>query len=140
MQDIKKIVNYYKRKYNTSDPFEIADRLNILYQFGDLKYEGCYMFLKNHRYIILNQNLSYHYKQLLKAHELRHANLHRNQNSYYILKKTLLLNSKNEIEANKFAMELLISDEVLLEYQDCTINQVARSLGYRQNLIELRMK
>ncbi len=26
--------------------FEIADRLNILYQFGDLKYEGCYMFLK----------------------------------------------------------------------------------------------
>lgn len=46
MQDIKKIVNYYKRKYNTSDPFELADRLNILYQFGDLKYEGCYMFLK----------------------------------------------------------------------------------------------
>lgn len=51
MQDIKKIVNYYKRKYNTSDPFELADRMNILYQFGDLKYEGCYMFLKNHRYI-----------------------------------------------------------------------------------------
>ena len=65
MQDIKKIVNYYKRKYNTSDPFEIADRLNILYQFGDLKYEGCYMFLKNHRYIFLNQNLSYHDKQLV---------------------------------------------------------------------------
>ena len=70
MQDIKKIVNYYKRKYNTSDPFELADRLNILYQFGDLKYEGCYMFLKNHRYIFLNQNLSYHDKQLVMAHEL----------------------------------------------------------------------
>ena len=140
MQDIKKIVNYYKRKYNTSDPFELADRLNILYQFGDLKYEGCYMFLKNHRYIFLNQNLSYHDKQLVMAHELGHAILHRKENCYFIRNKTLLLNSKNEIEANKFAMELLISDEVLLEYQDCTIDQVARSLGYQSNLIELKMK
>ena len=140
MQDIKKIVNYYKRKYNTSDPFEIADRLNILYQFGDLKYEGCYVFLKNHRYIFLNRNLSYHDKQLVMAHELGHAILHRKENCYFIRNKTLLLNSKNEIEANKFAMELLISDEVLLEYQDCTIDQVARATGYQKNLIELRMK
>lgn len=88
----------------------------------------------------MNQNLSYHDKQLVMAHELGHAILHRKENCYFIRNKTLLLNSKNEIEANKFAMELLISDEVLLEYQDCTIDQVARSLGYQSNLIELRMK
>ncbi|MFR1308421.1 MAG: ImmA/IrrE family metallo-endopeptidase [Gallintestinimicrobium sp.] len=74
------------------------------------------------------------------AHELGHAILHRKENCYFIRNKTLLLNSKNEIEANKFAMELLISDEVLLEYQDCTIDQVARATGYQNNLIELRMK
>jgi len=139
-RNIKKIVSYYKRKTGTADPFAIADQLGILYQICDLQFEGCYMFLKNHRYIFLNQNLSYHDKQLVMAHELGHAILHRKENCYFIRNKTLLLNSKNEIEANKFAMELLISDEVLLEYQDCTIDQVARSLGYQSNLIELRMK
>lgn len=57
MNDIKKIVAYYKRKTGTSDPFTLADRLGILYQFCDLNFDGCYMFLKNHRYIFINQNL-----------------------------------------------------------------------------------
>lgn len=47
---IKRLVAYYTRFFGTSNPFEIADKLGILYQIGNCKNEGCYIFLKNHRY------------------------------------------------------------------------------------------
>ena len=106
-RDIKRTVSHYRKKFNTNDPFVIADQLGILYQIGALKYEGCYMFLKNHRYIFLNEDLPPHEQKLVMAHELGHAILHRKEDCYFIRNKTLLLNSKNEIEANKFAVELL---------------------------------
>ena len=76
------------------------------------------------------------------AHELGHAILNRKENCYFIRNKTLLLNSKNEIEANKFAVELLLPDEILNEYIESgyTIEQVARITGYYKKLIELRLK
>lgn len=137
-RNIKKIVSYYKRKTGTSDPFAIADQLGILYQICDLQFEGCYMFLKNHRYIFINQSLPEHEQRLVMAHELGHALLHRKENYYFIRNKTLLLNSKKEIEANKFAMELLLPDSFLAEYRDFTIDQISRMTGYHQKLLELK--
>ena len=141
-RDIKRIVSHYRKKFNTTDPYVIPHQLGILYQTGALKYEGCYMFLKNHRYIFLNEDLSPHEQKLVMAHELGHAILHRKENCYFIRNKTLLLNSKNEIEANKFAIELLLPDEILNDYIESgyTIEQVARITGYYQKLIELRLK
>ena len=139
-RDIKKIVSYYKRKTGTADPFAIADQLGILYQICNLQFEGCYMFLKNHRYIFINENLPEHEQRLVMAHELGHALLHRKENCYFIRNKTLLLNSKKEIEANKFAMELLLPDSFLDEYRDFTIDQISRITGYEQKLIQLRIE
>lgn len=139
-RDIKKIVANYKRKMRTNNPFKIADSLGILYQFGNVNFEGCYMFLKNHRYIFLNQNLSEHEATLVMAHELGHAILHRKQNCYFIRNKTLLLNSKAEKEANMFAAELLIDDITISEHKDYTITQLSRLLGYEEKLLELRME
>lgn len=48
--------------------------------------------------------------------------------------------AKYESEANKFAMELLISDEILLENQEYTAEQLARIFGYSKELIYLRFK
>lgn len=78
-RDIKKIVSYYKRKTGTADPFDIADQLGILYQICNLQFDGCYMFLKNHRYIFINENLPDHEMRLVMAHELGHAILHRKE-------------------------------------------------------------
>ena len=92
------------------------------------------MFLKNHRYIFINQSLPEHEQRLVMA-----ALLHRKENCYFIRNKTLLLNSKKEIEANKFAMELLLPDSFLAEYRDFTIDQISRMTGYHQKLIQLRV-
>lgn len=97
------------------------------------------MFLKNHRYIFINQNLPEHEQHLVMAHELGHAILHRKENCYFIRNKTLLLNSKKEIEANLFAMELLLSDSFLEEYKEFTVEQISRLTGYHKRLIELRI-
>lgn len=138
---IRGIVDYYVRKYDSRDPFTLASHLNIEVQYGDMgSRSGCYMFLKNHRCIFLNENLSHAEKNLIMAHELGHAIMHRKQNCYFIRNKTLLLNSKTEREANMFAAELLIEDRFILDYQDYTAEQLARLTGYDKRLIELRLK
>lgn len=137
---IKRLVTYYTKKFDTRNPFEIADALGILYQIGDIGCDGCYMFLKNHRYIFLNQALSEHDMNLVMAHELGHAILHRKQNCYFIRNKTLLLNSKTEQEANKFAVELLIPNEIILENWHYTTEQLSILTGYHEKLIELKLK
>ena len=139
-KQIKRIVSYYYKKFNTRNPFEKEDHLGILYQIGNIGCSGCYMFLKNHRYIFLNQNLSEYETRLVMAHELGHAIMHRKENCYFIRNKTLLLNSKIEIEANIFASELLIPDDIIRENRDLTTQQLSRLLGYEQALIELRLK
>lgn len=140
-KDIRGIVDYYVKKYNTRNPFILASNLNVEVQIGDMgQRSGCYMFLKNHRCIFLNQNLTDSEKRLVMAHELGHAIMHRKQNCYFIRNKTLLLNSKTEREANLFAAELLIEDELIMEYKDFTIAQLARLTGYEEKLIELRIK
>ena len=140
-KDIKRLVSYYVKKYKTRNPFELAEYLNVQVQFGDLgSRAGCYMFLKNHKCIFLNKNLSEQEMRMVMAHELGHAILHRKENCYFIRNKTFLLTSKNEIEANIFAAELLIPDEILLENKDYTIKQLSRLLKYGENLVELKLQ
>lgn len=144
MKNIKNIVDYYVKKYDTRDPFQIAESLNIQIQIGQLGTPcGCYMFLKNHRCIFLNENLSENEMKLVMSHELGHAVMHRKTNCYFIRNKTFLLDSKIELEANTFAINLLIPDDTIMEIidnQNCTLEYMSRVLGYNQKLIELRLR
>ena len=124
-RDIKHLVAYYVKKYGTRDPFKIADQLGILYQFGNTGCEGCYMYLKKHRYVFLNQNLSDQAARVVMAHELGHAILHRKENCYFIRNKTFLSNAKIEKEANCFAAELLVPDSVYEENPGFSVDNIA---------------
>lgn len=137
---VKRLVAYCTKKYGTSDPFEIADQLGILYQIGNCEHEGCYMFLKNHRYIFLSNRLDRTELNLVMAHELGHALLDRKANCYFIRNKTLLLVSKLERRANLFAAYLLISDDMLADYHGYTQDQFCQCTGYPKELIELRLR
>lgn len=49
-RDIKKLVQYYIDKFDTRNPFELAEYLNVEVMTGPLGGRaGCYMFLKNHK-------------------------------------------------------------------------------------------
>ncbi|OUN23004.1 Zn peptidase [Blautia sp. An81] len=137
-RDIKRLVAYYVKKFGTRDPFRIADNLNVLYQFGDIGCEGCYMYLKRHRYIFLNANLDGPEKEMVMAHELGHAVLHRRENCYFIRNKTFLSTVRIEREANTFAAELLIPDSLILENPGYTKSQLARLAGYNEMIMEFK--
>lgn len=138
-KDIKQLVNYYVRKFNTRNPYELAKCLHVQIQIGQLGSQaGCYMFLKNHKCIFLNEDLDESEMRLVLAHELGHAIMHRKENCYFIRNKTLMLTSKIEIEANTFAAELLISDELIFEYPDTPADQLARLAGYNEKIMNFK--
>ena len=72
--DVKRLVAYYVKKYNTRNPFELADYLGVEVQTGQLgESSGFYMFLKNHKCVFLNEDLEEHERTLVMAHELAHS-------------------------------------------------------------------
>lgn len=138
-KDIKRLVAYYTRKFNTRDPFTIANFLNVEVMIGDIgTRSGCYMFLKNHKCIFLNENLEENELVLVMAHELAHSIMHRKQDCYFIRNKTLFLTSKSEIEANTFAAELLIPDDLIYENPGMTKKQIACIAGYEEKIMDFK--
>lgn len=137
--NIKKIVLNLIKKYNTQDPFELAELLNIEYIIGSMgKCNGCYLYLKRHRCIFINDNLSDSEMSLVMAHELGHAILHRTENCYFIRNKTFLSTARIEKEANTFAAELLIPDSLIYENPGMTKGQLARLAGYDERIMEFK--
>lgn len=138
-RDIKKIALHLIKKYNTQNPFEIADLLKIEYIIGPMgHYSGCYLYLKKHRCIFLNNKLSESEKTFVMAHELGHAILHRTENCYFIRNKTFLSTAWIEKEANTFAAELLIPDSLVYENPDMTKKQLARLAGYDEKIMDFK--
>lgn len=137
--DVKRLVAYYVKKYNTRNPFELADYLGVEVQTGQLgESSGFYMFLKNHKCVFLNEDLEEHERTLVMAHELAHSIMHRKDNCYFIRNRTLMLTSKIEIEANTFAAELLIPDEIIMGNPGLTKAQIACLAGYGERIMEFK--
>lgn len=138
---IKQTVLKLLKRYGTQDPFILADYMGILVSKEDLgTLSGYYTKKYRIKHIHVNASLTETELVFACAHELGHAILHPDANTPFLTKHTYLSIDKYEIEANKFAIELLLSDDTLLEYQNCTIEQVVRSLGYHKKLIELKLR
>ena len=69
---------------------------------------------------------------------LGHAVLHSRLNILFLESNTYCITNKFENEANKFAAELLISDNVLQDYPDYfTIEQIAAVANVHEELLKL---
>ena len=66
--------------------------------------------------------------------------LHKKANALFMDTYTGFNTTKYEKEADLFAMELLVPDETILEFQEYTTGQIAHALGYDEELIKLRLK
>lgn len=139
--NIKDTVLSLTKKYNTSNPFELADALKIAVYFEELgTVNGYYNNPLRMKQIHINASLNDQDAYFACAHELGHAIIHPNASTPFLRSKTLLSVDKLEIEANIFAVNLLISDEIILENKNYSAEQLSRLLGYDQLLIELRLK
>lgn len=140
---IKRLVAYYQRVYGTNNPQKIAEELGIHIVFMPLGNAlGYYRYMKRIKWIFINEDIVDNkvLVNVVMAHELGHAVLHWKENCCFMAHHTLILTSKIEQQANVFAAQLLITDDMLMEFAEYTKEQFCRSTGYPKELIELRLK
>lgn len=139
--NIKKLADSLVRKYNTQNPFEIIDNLNAIVVFYPLQgVRGFYQYFQRNNIIYIDDKLNDKEKRFVCAHEMGHMFLHKKSNAIFMDSRTQLNTAKYEIEADRFAIDLLISDKEISDCADFTISQMSRIFGYQKYLIELRLK
>ncbi|AFQ27626.1 ImmA/IrrE family metallo-endopeptidase [Bacillus thuringiensis] len=140
--DIKKYVLNIVAKYQTIDPFEIARQKNIIVLFEDLGNTlGFYNTYKRFKFIHINNQINETTQRFVCAHELGHAVLHPKANTPFLRNQTFFSVDRLEIEANTFAVELLLTDEMVSEYEDTrlSIQEVAEIHGVPGGFARLKI-
>ncbi len=141
LMDIKKKADELAKKFQTRNPFEIIQGLNAILVFAPLvDTRAFYQYFQRNNIIYIDENLPDREKIFECAHEMGHMFLHKKANAIFMDSRTLLNTNRYETEADAFAMDLLIDDSTLTEYQHYSTEQLSRLLGYENRLIELRLK
>ena len=116
--EVKRLLHIYHER----DPYELCSAMNILMTESPMgTYEGackgfCMKMFKQ-RIITVNSDLSKALQRIIVAHELGHYILHDDVLSVQAFHEFTLFDMtlKTEYEANIFAAELLLPDDVVLE-------------------------
>jgi Zn-dependent peptidase ImmA (M78 family) len=118
MKGIKGAISKLLKIHQTNDPFEIAKNKDITILYQDLgKTYGYYRSYKRIHIIHINNRLDERMQRYVCAHELGHAILHPNVNTSFLKHNTFYSVDKLEVEANQFAVHLLLSQENLQDYE-----------------------
>ena len=139
--DIKKTVDRLTKKFQSRKPFEIIQGLNTILVFVPLvDTKAFYQYFQRNNIIYIDENLSKSEQAFECAHEMGHMFLHKKANAIFMDTRTSFNTNKYEMEADTFAMNLLISDATIKEHKECNAEQLSRLLGYEKRLIDLRLK
>lgn len=139
--DIKKLADSLARKHRSRDPFEVIRGLNVILIFTPLiDVRAFYQCFQRNNIIYIDNSLSRHEQAFECAHEMGHMFMHKKANMIFMDTRTCFNTGKFENEADTFGMDFLISDETLLEYSGCSVEQLSRILGYEERLIGLRLR
>lgn len=136
---IRKLVKKMIKKYGTNNPFEIAHALGIwvyVLPLGNVR--GNYVYMKRKKVFFINENLSEKEILFCIAHELGHAIMHTKNNVYFNNSNTFFNQSKHEIEADTFAAELLIDDNLLYEYDGFCLEVISNCEGIDFKYLKLK--
>lgn len=137
--NIHSLVESVVRKYHTRNPFEIAEERNAILVYAPLvDIRGFYQYFQRNHIIYIDENLPENEMAFVCAHELGHMFLHKKSNAVYMDTKTYFNTNRYEIEANTFAAELLIPDELIYENKDMSKAQIARLAGYSEKIMDFK--
>lgn len=137
------IINELLKKYGTNNPFELCTYLDIHIVKEDLGKQiyGYLQRLDDNLVIIhINNTIPYHLQKYSCAHELGHALLQPDLSIGFFIENPLLVKNKAEIEADKFAAELLIQKEDIDDHflKNMSLDQVSSFLGLPRELVEYK--
>ena len=137
----KRIAESLARKYNTRDPFCIAAALGYIVIRTQLRgIRGFWHHTQRQHIIFVDESLSDDAARFVCAHEIGHILLHRGYNRIYMDANTYFPVNRQEIEANRFALDLLFDDEELRFFLDYPIQLAADYMGVSVELAEYRLK
>ena len=139
--DIKERVNEIALKYGTRNPLKIIEAMDIiLIRYPLDVVRGFYHYFQRNHIIYVDERLSEQDFLFVIAHEFGHLFLHKDSNAIFMDTRTNFVTNKFEMEADRFALNLLIQDSDIEEHLDFTTEQFSRLFGYHKNMIELRLK
>ncbi len=139
--NIKRIAEKLMRKYDTNNPFKLADELGIIVKYDDLGNTwGYFITYKRIKIIHINKNIEEWLQRYTCAHEIGHSILHKGVPTPFLKKHTLFSVEKIERQANTFAVELLMPDEIISKYDGYTIHNIADIVGIPNGLEVLKEK
>ena len=141
---IQTVANKLIKKFDTRDPFQLCQAIGVEVFYADLgSLKGMYKYQKKNRFAVINENLDPFTKTLVCAHELGHDILHQNLARKVCLQEFILydMKSRPEYEANLFASEILLPDDIILNLarDGYDIEQISKELCTDINLIALKV-
>ena len=130
-ETIQKYVIKLKKKYHTSNPFKIAEHLNIQVLFEDLgSIHGYYNKQLRMKQIHINKKLPPVIQYHTCAHELGHAILHPHSNTIFLRNDDPLSVNDLEREASTFAILLMLGNVDRIIPANCDIGLAVRVMAY----------
>lgn len=139
--NISSLAKSLVKKHGTCNPFKIIESLNVIVVFYPLEgVNGFYQYFQRNNIIYIDERLSDPERMFVCSHELGHMLLHKNANAIFLDSRTQLNTTKYELEADRFAVNLLIQDDEIEEHLEFTTEQLSRLFGYSKKLIELRLR
>ena len=144
-ESITNLAVQLQRRFDTRNPFRIAERLGIDVIYTDQlkRLKGMYRVIKRNRFIILNSKNSERMSRIVCAHELGHDQLHRRFAGEQALQEFELydMSTRREYEANIFAAGLLLDTDELFEMiaDGYDTLQIASATETDINLVALRV-
>lgn len=141
MSKIERIVSELFHKYNTASPFELCDCLGIevIYQELPESVRGFFVKILKKFVVVINDAVDEDEARVVCAHELGHIMLHSDTNSISLSSRTYFCTSKYEREADLFAAELLLKDEISnVELNNMSAEELSCITHIPLNLIMLK--
>lgn len=114
MDKIEKIAVTLSHKYKTCSPFDLCDYLGIIVIYQELpeSVRGFFVKILKDFVVVINNTVDEDEARVVCAHELGHIMLHSDTNSVSLNSRTCLCTSKYEREADLFAVNLLLQNEM----------------------------
>lgn len=137
--DIKSEVRKLIKLHETNDPFKIARYKKIKVLFEDLgSMWGYHNYDSRFHFIHINQRLDEKDQIFACAHELGHVLFHPTKSMTFLRNTSICPPKGIEHTAHTFAVELLMSDQLLREYPDHSIYALAKMVGIPEKLVNLK--
>ena len=136
----KRIAESLVRKFKTRNPFRIADELGFIVIRTSLQgIRGFWHYTQRQHIIFVDDNLPEVVARFVCAHEIGHIMMHRGINRLYMDRNTYYPVNRQEVEANRFAVDLLYDDSDLRFFLDYPIQLAADYMGVSVDLAEYRL-